>query len=208
VPTHNARWNLYAHLIDRSSLFSLHPMHPAWNDPFIVVKKPVFHVYGMLQNLGPEEAKVEWVENVPPEASSWFNMIASTSRDTNEVVILAWYFSEELHASFEPMTAEINVPEKITLNGKQLTFNAAFTSQLTPTSCRAFDEWHKNHEEKDLLDEDAVDALLKYNKLERTGIDFVPNGYPSVNVVRRGDHVSFQAKMVQGSLQEWSLKYV
>ncbi len=207
VPTHAARWNVYAHLIDRSSLYSVHPMHPAWKEPFIVVKKPVFHVYGMLQNLGSEEVKVEWIEDAPPKEASWFSTIASISRDTKEVVVLAWYFSEDLQATGEPVTAEISVPEKFILNGKQVAFKGASTSRLTPESCKAFDEWHKKYEEKDVLDEAGIDVLLKNNKLERDIIELVADGEPSTNVVRLGDQISFQVKMVQGSLQEWYIKY-
>ncbi|MEX2719724.1 MAG: hypothetical protein Q6370_025885 [Candidatus Sigynarchaeota archaeon] len=207
VPTHSAKWNVYAHIEDRARLFSSHPMHPAWNEPFIVVKKPVFHVYGMLQNLGPDEVKVEWMEDVPPEKASWFNMIASLSRDTKEVVAMAWYFSEDLQETCEPVTAEISVPERFSLNGKQVTFKSASTCQLTPDSSRAFDEWRKNLEEKDTLDEAGIDALLRYNKIERLALDFVPDGDPTANIVRRGDHVTFQVKMVQNSLHEWFFQY-
>ncbi len=207
VPTHGARWNVYAHLINRPSLFSLHPMHPAWNDPFIVVKKPVFHVYGMIQNLGPEEVKVEWMEDAPPKEASWFNMIASISRDTKEVVVLAWYFSEDLQVVGDPVTVEISVPERFTLNGKQVAFKGASTCRLTPESCRAFDEWRKNHEKKDALDEVGIDALLKYNKIERTNIELVQDGDPSVNIMHQSDQISFHVKMIQGSLHEWYVKY-
>lgn len=207
VPKHSVRWNVFAHLIDRPGLFSSHPMHPAWNDPFVVIEKPVFHVYGMLQHLGPHEAKVEWIEENAAEATNNFHMIASVSRDTNELVILAWYFSEDPRATCEPVMIGISVPERCAFNGKQLTFSTATTSSLDPSTCKAFDEWRARFEEKAPLDETKVDALLKYNKIERARLDFVPNGYPSVNVVRHGDMIYFEAKLVQDSLQEWVLKY-
>nr|MDO8111240.1 hypothetical protein [Candidatus Sigynarchaeota archaeon] len=196
VAPNSTRWNVHAHIIDRQRLFSVHPAHPAWTEPFIVVKKPVFHIYPLLQALGPVEIGGEVTIDPGVDHGSWISMIPSLSHETKEIAVLAWYFTEDLNAAGSPLLVEVTVPPWFNIDEKQAVFKGASHCEVSPETCNAFDEWKKNWADKDALDAKGIDALLKYNKNT-----FEPEP------VEKKDQITFRRTLTLGSLHEWILKY-
>ncbi len=166
IPDGSKRWNKYAHLVDREHLFSVHTIHPAWNEPFIVVKKPIFHVYEAFQLLGPEEIKTVIDQgNGTKLQDDKLGMISTISRETKEIILLLYYFEENPDVTRDAIEIHLVSPQKVAFGEKEGFFKAARCIPITPKTCTAFRRWNDEWSKLDAVNEAGLKALLEYNRL-------------------------------------------
>lgn len=166
IPERSKKWNVYSDILDRSLLYSIYPVHPAWNEPFIVVKKPIFHVYELLQRLGPREIVVSREDLEKGKHTPWLKALATISKETKEVALLLNFFSEDIDVADASISAGIHLPENFKLDGKDVHFKQARYHELNPASCDAFKKWNEKWSKMEEIGEETMLEILQYNKLE------------------------------------------
>ncbi|MHA1698916.1 MAG: hypothetical protein ACTSWN_08775, partial [Promethearchaeota archaeon] len=202
IPKSSKVWNKYVNLVDRALLYSVHPEHPAWNHPFIVVKKPIFHVYRILQMMGSEELQVKMVgEDVIKdlnESDLIFQVRASKSRETNEIIIIALYFMENMKPVKEHVDLVIKINNGLQFEGKSHRPKEIKCFDISPRTCRGYDTWKQTHTGKGAIDRENIKDLLQFNVIPHSNQDFMidDNGF-----------VVFQKRIVVNTTCAWIVKY-
>lgn len=108
----------YLSLFDRDALYATHAGHPAHLVPFVVAKKPVFHVYPLLQRLGPETLATTVtplpaaVTAAPPAGGPGvdFRVLATRDAAHRDLVVMAYYFSENVDARLPALHVDFACP--------------------------------------------------------------------------------------------------
>ncbi|MBD3186948.1 hypothetical protein GF325_08990 [Candidatus Bathyarchaeota archaeon] len=177
IPPHSSHWNKYAHLVNRASLFKVYPSHPAWNEPFILVKKPIFHVYSLFQRLGPEKIEVRTTvvddggeKTNSEDRETGINVLATICKETKEIIVMAIYTREDsIDGDMGDLKElELSLPGKFSLDGETWRFTKALKHSLTPETCNAYSRWLNDWSQLDEIDEESMKEMLRYNKLPTT----------------------------------------
>lgn len=159
-------------MIDREALFSVHPDHPARAGPCVVIKKPVFHVYPLLQLLGEQEIVTSITGDVPDELT----VLGSISSATRELAVLLTYFTPDLHASLPAVRVQVFAPVTVDVDGSRVSRARASTWRLDPGRYNAFQRWNEEWKARSPVNKEIVEALVAYNDLAPEPLAFTAGG--------------------------------